>query len=503
MRRLVAALILLTPVLALARQVPYAIVIGNNAPPAGEALTPLRYSDDDAVRFAQLFSQMGAEVRLLSVLDADTQRRYPGTAGRTRPPTLANLSQAVSELAERMTRDRARHDDPVLYFVFSGHGVWNERGPPMLSMLDGGLTQAFLYEQILAQLPATYAHLIVDACHAGAVVGVRGGETFRQELDARVEPLPAADARALLDGASLRRFPQVGVLIATSPDQEAHEWSRFESGVFSHELLSGLLGGADANGDEQIEYSEAQAFVAAANRQVGDPRAVPRVIAVPPRSNLNVSLVSLRALRGATVLHGELSGLGAFHVELDDGQRLLDAHFAPDSLASIAIPAGAHVFVVRAETEAELIARGGDLDVRLLRFRRRREQPRGSVDADYRAGLFAAPYGAAYYRGFVDSSGGSAVRFDPSVRVEHHDALRLRTPAYALLGLGAAATAGSIAAGVLMLQARREFDGTGQQVAAHAAEDRYDRALGASIATGVVAVGTGVAGLVLWLRSRQ
>src|SRR5262249_18397401 len=135
--------------------------------------------------------------------------------------------------------------------------------------------------------------------------------------------------------------------------------------------------------------------------------------------------------------------------------------------------------------------------------RRRREQPRGSVDADYRVGLFAAPYGAAYYRGFVDSTGGNAVRFDASLRVEHHDALRLRTPAYALFGVGAAATAGSIAAGVLMLQARSDFNGTGQQLAARSAEDRYDRALGASIATGVVAVGSGVAGLVLWLRSRQ
>ena len=46
--------------------------------------------------------------------------------------------------------------------------------------------------------------------------------------------------------------------------------------MFTHELLSGMLGAADVNGDLVVEYTEVQAFVAAANRDIKDPRAIPR-----------------------------------------------------------------------------------------------------------------------------------------------------------------------------------------------------------------------------------
>ena len=79
------------------REVAYAIVIGNNAPPSTgtpEKLAPLRYADDDAVRYFQLFSRM-AYTRLLVVLDTQTQRRYPGLAAYTEAPTLANFDRVV------------------------------------------------------------------------------------------------------------------------------------------------------------------------------------------------------------------------------------------------------------------------------------------------------------------------------------------------------------------------------------------------------------------------
>ena len=56
------------------------------------------------------------------------------------------------------------------------------------------------------------------------------------------------------------------MILATTLGQQAHEWSAIESGVFTHELLSGLLGAADVNADQRIEYTELQAFIAAANR---------------------------------------------------------------------------------------------------------------------------------------------------------------------------------------------------------------------------------------------
>src|SRR5262245_53202917 len=113
MTRIALALVMLafaaTPAHA-GRDVAYAIVIGNNAPPSSgtpEKLAPLRYADDDAVRYYQVFSRM-AYTRLLVVLDTQTQRRYPGLAAYTEPPTLANLDRIVRELAASMANDRLR-----------------------------------------------------------------------------------------------------------------------------------------------------------------------------------------------------------------------------------------------------------------------------------------------------------------------------------------------------------------------------------------------------------
>jgi hypothetical protein len=491
---------------AFAKVVPYALVVGNNSPPKGEPGLPvLRYADDDGVRYFQLFRQFAVESHLLAVLDEETQRRYPGMAEIARPPTLANVLLIVDDYAAKMASDRARGDDPVFYFAFSGHGASAANGSAaMLALLDEGLTQQVLYERILDRLPATYTHLLVDACHAGAVVGVRGDEGGAKEIDGKSVALSAAEVRPFLEATTLERYPSVGVILSTSAGQQAHEWSQIESGVFTHELLSGLYGAADANGDRRIEYTEVQAFIVAANRDVKDPRAVPRIVARPPRSNQNVTLVALSALKNAVVLEGALPRLGAFHVELGNGQRWLDAHLATDSPAVITLPGDMRAFVVTPEAEAEVThPRGTTVALGDLTFRRRtREVPRGSIDADYRAGLFAAAYGAAYYHGFVDSIGAVPAVFDgPVVATQSRPA----SPRSAAIGLFAGAGASAIASavtGALAGLAKRDFDATTLQRPAAEAADRYAGLLGASIATGALSIGAAIAGAVLWPRAR-
>src|SRR5262249_19585585 len=145
----------------------------------------------------------------------------------------------------------------------------------------------------------------------------------------------------------------VGVVIAATAGEEAHEWSRFESGVFTHEVISGLLGAADVNRDGQIEYSELAAFIAAANRDLTDPRAAPRVIARPPLRDRSWPLVAVDSLRDAVFLTGDPSAIGHFYLELDNGQRYLDAHLTT-AAARIALPAHARVFVRTATREATI-----------------------------------------------------------------------------------------------------------------------------------------------------
>jgi hypothetical protein len=476
---------------ASAKTVAYAIAIGNNAPPDA-SLPVLAYADDDAVRYHELFSRFAARSHLLAVLDDQTQRRYPGLASHAEPPTLANLARVVAEYAAAMAADTQRGDRPVLYLAFSGHGSTDPNGRAFLAMQDGELTRARLYDEVIARMPAATVHLIVDACNAGAVVGVRGPN----EIDAQQAPVTLGERVAVAEGAQ-RAWPTVGVVVATTAGQEAHEWSRIESGVFTHEVISGLLGAADINHDGRVEYSELAAFIAAANRDIPDPRAAPRVIARPPQIDRNAPLVAVDALRDTVLLTGDAAPLGHFYVELANGLRYVDAHFAAGGTARIALPAHARAFV-RTETQEAAIAGDGEVAIDRLAFHPIDVRSRGSVDVAYRVGLFHHAYGDAYYRGFVDSAGLVGVAFA-------QDAPRDAPAPDRRLALGLAIVAGAagitaIASGALAYSAKRDYDATNLQRASHDAADRYTRDARISIASGVIAIGAAAASYVVWPR---
>jgi hypothetical protein len=489
-----------------AATVTYAIVIGNNDPPtegAAEQLRPLRYADDDAVRYHQLFSAIG-KARLLAVLDRETQRRYPGLAATAEPATLENLRRIVRSYGADMAADRRRGDQPVFYFVFSGHGARDRSGAAFLALVDGALTQDVLYDEVIARLPSVYSHLLIDACHAGGVVGVRG-DLFAREVEGHTTSVGPDDLLPLLETRRLARFPHVGVILATTLGQEAHEWSEIESGIFTHELISGLLGPADVNQDGVIEYTEVQAYIAAANRGIKDPRAIPQVIAIPPRANQNVALLNLSAFASARVLEGELGRLGHFHVELENGQRYLDAHLARGAPATVILPGDGAAFLRTRTHEARIPPRKlvalGDLQLAA-----RSTRSRGALDRTYRSALFSSEYGRSYYQGYVDSIGAVGVRF-PADAVElggegpgpPRGNRPLAVGALSLAG-GAAVVSGTTA--VLAVRAKQDFDATNLQRPAHEAKERYERHRLISIATGVTALAAGAASWWLWPRAR-
>jgi hypothetical protein len=490
---------------AAGRDVPYAIVIGNNAPPTAgtpERLAPLRYADDDAVRYFQLVSRM-ADTRLLVVLDTQTQRRYPGLAAQTEAPTLANLERIVRDLAARMADDRRRGDRPVLYFAFSGHGARDDRGEAFLALLDGALTQQKLYDDVLARMPTAFTHLIVDACNAGGVVGVRGG-FFDREANTQSAPTTADEVKPILEATPLARYPHVGVILATTLGQEAHEWSQIESGVFTHELLSGLLGAADVNADQLIEYTEVQAFVAAANRNIKDPRAIPHVVARPPQVNQNVALVALPGLRGTRMLRGTASALGHFHIELANGQRYLDAHVEPGASIALALPDATTAFLRTDTREATLPARGGVM-LASLALGERTSAARGSIEASYQAALFSADYGRAYYQGYVDSIGAVSVHFRAAETLtgeRPQTSNPKRTVAVTTGVVAGALGVTAIATGVIALKARHDFSATDLQRPAEEARRRYERYGTIAVVTGVAAAASGAVSYWLWRDSK-
>lgn len=485
---------------AMARRVTYAITIGNNAPPADNSdLKPLRYADDDAVRYYELFRLAGPKAELLTVLDRQSQRRYPNHAQLARLPTLSNLRQVLKRYKLSMRDDIRRGDQPILFLTFSGHGDRSGQGIYYLSLLDARLTQAVLYKEVLTFLPDAQINLIVDACHASAVVGVRGA--FDKEIEGERVPLTENEASSIVKHTSLQRFPNVGALMATTVDQEAHEWSQIQAGVFTHEVISALLGAADINGDRRIVYSEVSAFISAANHSVRDTRAIPRIFAHPPASNHNAVLIELNKLNNTVFLRGNPGQLGHFYIELENGQRLLDAHLSGDSRLALALPRGKRSYL-RTETEEALVPVGvsGEIQINDLDFQTHQMAARGSLDASYRQDLFSTAFSPAYYLGFIDNQGISGVPFvetrepKPMNRVDDSEYYS----AIGLFGLSAVALITAGVTGYLALSAKDDFDDTQMQKKAHELNQDYQLYGTTSIFSAMLGVAAGVFGWWFW-----
>jgi hypothetical protein len=473
----------------------FSIAVGFNGAPAGdESVRPLQFADDDAAAFHEFARTLAARSYLLTVLDADSQRRFPKLAAEARPPSLAELRRVVAEVGGAV--DAARDGAPTVLIFYSGHGSAGGKDGASLTFLDGPLTRDGLYEQVFAPLHARFVHVFVDACHAEAVLRPR-------DRQAEVVTLTAREAGAYLEKETMARFPHVGAIVASTAGAQAHEWDGYGSGIFTHELLSALRGAADVDGNGRIEYSEIAAFITAANRAVVDPRARPQVVVRAPPLDPRAPIVDFASLRGVGFLRGRPAALGAFSLEDAYGNRLLDMRADPGFRVALAVPAGDTLYLRSGRGES--VVRVNDrqtLDIETLPFTSAPVRPRGALDASLRRGLFATEFGASYYRGFVDRSEDLLAVDLPEVDAAASGTgtagevrAGRRAAKVAAVGAGVLAVAAG-AFGAVAWQARRDFEGTTLESAAAQDADRYRLAGTLSLSALVAAALTaGVASL--------
>ncbi|MBN2360272.1 MAG: caspase family protein, partial [Deltaproteobacteria bacterium] len=256
----------------------FALIIGSNQSPKPE-LPALRHADDDAAKYYELFAQLG-EARLLTVLDDASQASFGGLADRSLVPSRANLQTALDQLLAGVAAARQQGSKTAFYFIYSGHG---DVGPGMQGLLYLGsekFSRRDLYQQVIARSTADYNHVVIDACNAYFMVERRGDyrpDEAGADHGGLVQDLLAAE--------DLRNHPNTGVMLSTSDEADSHEWSRFGSGLFSHEVRSGLLGGADLDQDGSVGYDELAAYLAAANSKVDNPKAKIHYYAAAPAKN--------------------------------------------------------------------------------------------------------------------------------------------------------------------------------------------------------------------------
>jgi hypothetical protein len=476
----------------------YSIHLGVKAAPAESKLPTLRYADDDALRFYRFVRGFAQKAHLFTVLDEESQKKNPNITSDCMPPTRAALRRTLLQMKDMLEADRQAGFKVVLYLTYSGHGI-QQAGRTQLTLLDGFLDRDWLEEHFLS-LPADTFHLMVDACHAEGLVRDRGA--ILKEVNAESQTISPKKRTLLLDDDWLKRHPQLGALLASAADQKTHEWSRLESGVFTHELLSALSGAADVNADGEIAYSEVAAFVAAANRSIPDPRATIEVVSLPPRINYNTPILARRWIRTPSTLTGIPSGLGHFYLETERGVRTLDAHPEPFLPLWLLVPAGQSIWVRTADEKLEAsfsLKPGQSISFAAMQYQDSDQvTDRGSLEQSLRRGFFAEAYGAAYYRGYVDSRKEAGVSFKSSSQLYKKSTSDTRAWSItSWTGSGLAFISAAIL-GSLAIKNHQDYLGTDIERQAQSAKDRRDNFTIMAVGSGLLCGGLAVLGWWLW-----
>lgn len=446
----------------------FGLIIGHNGA-IGDGRADLRFADDDAARMFELLEAGGVDARLLTTFDAESQEVFPALRAQAAPPTLARVEAEVAAIRAAVEAAVARGERPEVYFFYSGHGDVAD-GEGFVGLDGGRLRRRDLYRLIIDGMPAHRVHVIIDACKSYFLVGGRGP-------GGRATPYPHAFARP-------RAPAGVGYVLSTSADAESHEWAALPGGIFSHEVRSGLVGAADADGDGAVDYEELAAFIGLANRAVPLPRYRPRVFVRPPGADARAPIFRPAGMTGVTALQLPADAVGRLSVSDDRGLRYLDAHKAPAQALSVALLAPRRYTIRWRDAQLDLRADG---------------QPRQLADATavpvtvaarsvaHRAfeHLFDAPFGSAVVAGYRL---GLAEAAPPPVERGDRGAL-----IWGASGAGLLVAAGAL--GYFALDSQREAGGAAQ--ADRAALNDRTQALGWS-AVGVGALGLTALGVALF-----
>ncbi|OAV44745.1 caspase family protein [Lewinella sp. 4G2] len=199
----------------------------------------LRYTDDDAYHlYAFLKSVEGGalpdeQVKIL--VDDDATHR--------------NIQMAMREIFLRAD------ENDVILFYFSGHGIPGAFLPVDFDGYNNQLEHYQLRDALLASR-AKHKLVIADACHSGSL---GGRNDDGNDLAARNNG--AAEALAAYYEGLNNASASTALLLSSKGEEISLEDGGLRSGIFSHYLIRGMKGEADANQDQLVSIEELFGFV--------------------------------------------------------------------------------------------------------------------------------------------------------------------------------------------------------------------------------------------------
>src|SRR5262249_19608822 len=149
----------------------FALIVGVNQS-QDKDLGALRYADDDAARYQELFRSLGARTYLVTRLDEATRRLHPQAAAEAFDPVRKQLEVALGQAAFDVAQAKRRGIETAFLVVYAGHGKV-EKGEGVLALEDGWLSGTDLVG-LIDKVKADHAHLVVDACYSYFLAYRRG-----------------------------------------------------------------------------------------------------------------------------------------------------------------------------------------------------------------------------------------------------------------------------------------------------------------------------------------
>jgi hypothetical protein len=364
-----------------------AIIIGNNAA-VDDDLQPLQYADDDAFKYARFLAPVVDDLELLATADKASAKLFPKAAREALAPTRAGVEEAVARTVANAHRLAGDGEDVVVFFIFSGHGNYDEEGRGYLHLEDGRFTTRDLFYHLVGEASDFRLVLLIDACNAGFLVQSRGGSDRRPSGPSTLD---------------LEDYDNVGLILSSSSAGEVREWGRYLAGIFSHQVRSGLTGAADVDGDGRITFQELAAFVSSANARVENPvlRLSPYIR--PPLSAPDMALIDLADAGFERVLEARFEVDSRVSILDEALVRYADLHLSAGHTARVGLATSGEVMVVANQTLEYVVPASSRGAVKLADLDARSVAPLAArgVDRYYRKHLFAEPYSRDYAVGWL------------------------------------------------------------------------------------------------------
>lgn len=198
-----------------------ALLVGANL--GGESRNPLHYAVSDARSMLLLLEAIGG------VQGGDSQLLVQ--------PDRETFLWELNRFATRLKNAQAENSHVEAVFYYSGHA------DEFSLLLGQDKVEYPELRQELEALPAAVRICIFDACASGAFIRDKGG--------VKKAPLILAAEKGATG---------LAVLTSSSADEVSQESDKIKGSFFTHALISGLRGAADADRDRRITLQEAYQF---------------------------------------------------------------------------------------------------------------------------------------------------------------------------------------------------------------------------------------------------